>query len=180
MQQKKFVALGKRATIVGGDLRAGEFIKSLTIGSQSGTETIVEVGIDPSKRQQHVELTVENENAYKQLEELEINFSTLQNQKKQMRDRFPKEKEEMYQNLSEEIEKYKKVIQHTSEEIEEIQNYLRALKNRGKVIAAKIVYPQVKIYIKDVMLQIRTEYKKVEFVLESGEINVNQHKEEKE
>ncbi len=177
---KEICCVGKRATIVGGDLRAGELIKSLTIGSQSGTETIVEVGIDPKKRQQLVELTVENENAYKQLEQLEINFATLKNQKKQMKDKFPPEKQETYNNLNEEINRYKKVIQKTQDEMSDIDKYLLALKDKGRVVAAKIVYPQVKIYIKSSMLQIRTEYKKVEFVLDNGEVNVVPYKDEKE
>lgn len=177
---KEICCIGKRATIVGGDLRAGELIKSLTIGSQSGTETIVEVGIDPKKRQQLVELTLENENAYKQLEELEINFTTLKNQKKQMRDKFPEDKQIKFNSLNEEIVKLKKIIQKTTEEIEEINNYLSSLRDRGRVIAGKIAYPQVKVYIKSSMLQIRTEYKKVEFVLDGGEVNVLPYKDEKE
>lgn len=176
---KEICCVGKRATIVGGDLRAGELIKSLTIGSASGTETVVEVGVDPKRRQQLTELTVENENAYKQLEQLEINFSTLKNQKKIMKDKFPPEKEEVYNNLSEEINKCNKIIKKTTEEIEEINKYLSLIKNKGKVIGAKVVYPQVKIYIKSAMLQIRNEYKKSEFVLENEEVNVVPYKDEK-
>lgn len=176
---KEICCVGKRATIVGGDLRAGELIKSGTIGSLSGTETIIEVGIDPKRRQQLMELTSEQENAYKQLEQVEVNFNGLKIQRKQMKDKFPKEKEELYKSLSEEINKYNEIIKSTTADIEEINKYLIMLKSKGHVIATKIVYPQVKIYIKNAMLPIRTEYKKVQFELENEEVGVVQYNEEK-
>ena len=97
-----------------------------------------------------------------------------------MKEKFPAEKQETYNTLNEEINRYKKVIQKTQDEMSDIDKYLLALKDKGRVVAAKIVYPQVKIYIKSSMLQIRTEYKKVEFVLDNGEVNVVPYKDEKE
>lgn len=176
---KEICCVGKRATIVGGDLRAGETIKSGTIGSQSGTETIIEVGIDPKKRQELMEALAEQEAAYKKLEEVQVNFSGLQNLKKQMRDKFPKEKEEIYKNLSEEINRLNDVIAKMEVVIGELNQYLAMLKGKGSVIATKIVYPQVKIYIKNSMLPIRTEYKKIQFILEHEEVNAVQYIEEK-
>lgn len=171
--------VGKRATIVGGNLRAGETIKSGTIGSMAGTETIIEVGIDPKKRQELMEAVAEQEAAYKKLEEVQVNFSGLQNLKKQMKNNFPKEKEEIYKNLSEEINRLNDVIKKQEIIIEELNQYLAMLKEMGSVIATKIVYPQVKIYIKNSMLPIRTEYKKIQFILEHGEVNAIQYIEEK-
>jgi uncharacterized protein (DUF342 family) len=176
---KEICCVGKRATIVGGDLRAGETIKSGTIGSQSGTETIIEVGIDPKKRQELMEALAEQEAAYKKLEEVQVNFSGLQNLKKQLRDKFPKEKEEIYKNLSEEINRLNDVIRKMEAVIGELNQYLAMLKGKGSVIATKIVYPQVKIYIKNSMLPIRTEYKKIQFILEHEEVNAVQYIEEK-
>ena len=176
---KEICCVGKRATIVGGDLRAGETIKSGTIGSQSGTETIIEVGIDPKKRQELMEALAEQEDAYKKLEEVQVNFSGLQNLKKQLRDKFPKEKEEIYKNLSEEINRLNDVIRKMEAVIGELNQYLAMLKGKGSVIATKIVYPQVKIYIKNSMLPIRTEYKKIQFILEHEEVNAVQYIEEK-
>ena len=176
---KEICCVGKRATIVGGDLRAGETIKSGTIGSQSGTETIIEVGIDPKKRQELMEALAEQEAAYKKLEEVQVNFSGLQNLKKQLRDKFPKEKEEIYKNLSEEINRLNDVIRKMEAVIGELNQYLAMLKGKGSVIAKKIVYPQVKIYIKNSMLPIRTEYKKIQFILEHEEVNAVQYIEEK-
>lgn len=176
---REICCVGKRATIVGGDLRAGETIKSGTIGSMSGTETIIEVGIDPKKRQELMEAVAEQEAAYKKLEEVQVNFSGLQNLRKQMRDKFPKEKEEIYKNLSEEINHLNDVIKKMEVVIGELNQYLAMLKGKGSVIATKIVYPQVKIYIKNSMLPIRTEYKKIQFILEHEEVNAIQYVEEK-
>lgn len=177
---KEICCVGKRATIVGGDLRAGELVKSSTIGSTSGTETIIEVGIDPKKRQELMEYTHEVENAYKELEQLDMNFNNLNSQKKQMRDKFPPEKEEILNKLGEDINHFNKIIAKASEEIEKLNTYLASLKNKSRVVAGKIVFPQVKVYIKSAMLQIKTEYKKVEFVLENEDINVLPYKDDGE
>ncbi|MCG8570610.1 MAG: FapA family protein, partial [Spirochaetes bacterium] len=174
---KEISCVGKRATIVGGRLRAGELVKSKTIGSTAGTETIIEVGIDPKKRQRMHELNEDAEKAYKELEAIEANFHNLENQKRQLRKNFPEEKQKLFDELKEEITKHNEVIENVNKEKEEINKYLAMLKNKGKIIASKTCFPQVKLYIKNAFLQIRTEYKKVEFVLEHEEINVEQYTE---
>lgn len=174
---KEISCVGKRATIVGGRLRSGELVKTKTLGSKAGTETVIEVGIDPKKRQRMQELNYELESAYKEMDGLKVNFDNLENQKKQYRDKFPKEKLETYNKLKAEIKKYQNIIDKTQEEVDEINQYLASLKNRGRIIAVQTAYPQVKLYIKSANLQLKTEYKKVEFLLENDEINVAQYTE---
>jgi uncharacterized protein (DUF342 family) len=50
ISNKKIICDGKRATIVGGHLRAADEIHAKTLGSIAGSETILEVGYDPKSR----------------------------------------------------------------------------------------------------------------------------------
>ncbi|HPO50527.1 MAG TPA: FapA family protein, partial [Spirochaetota bacterium] len=79
---KEITCVGKRATIVGGRLRAGELIKSKTLGSTANVFTILEVGIDPKKRQRLDELNEERDKAYKEKEPIDTNLSSLDNIRK--------------------------------------------------------------------------------------------------
>ncbi|HOJ63039.1 MAG TPA: FapA family protein [Spirochaetota bacterium] len=168
---KEVTIVGKRAKIVGGRIRAGELVKTKEIGSVSGAETIIEVGIDPKKKQRLVELEEERTKAYKDLEPITTNLNGLEDMKKRLKN-LPPEKEEIYVKLINESKRLNNLIQQLQEEIDEINNYLSGLKTKGKVIASKLVQPGVKIYIKNSFLNVKTEYKKVVFVLQGTEINV--------
>ena len=174
---KEIAVVGKRAAIVGGRMRAGELIKSKTIGSVSGTETTCEVGIDPKKRQTLNELEEEKIKAYKELEPLQQNLTNLENQKKVMKNLTP-EKEELFKKLVEESINLKTIIKKNQEEIDQLNEYLANLKTKGRIIASKLAFPGVKIYIKSAYLQTKTEYKKVFFTLQGSEVNVTPYREE--
>jgi uncharacterized protein (DUF342 family) len=79
---EKVVCFGKRATIVGGRIRAGEIVNTKTLGSVSFTETVVEVGVDPKSRQRLHDIEKEKSECDNSLEKLNANINTLQNQKK--------------------------------------------------------------------------------------------------
>jgi uncharacterized protein (DUF342 family) len=76
---EKVVCFGKRATIVGGRIRAGEIVNTKTLGSVSFTETVVEVGVDPKSRQRLHDIEKEKSECDNSLEKLNANINTLQN-----------------------------------------------------------------------------------------------------
>jgi uncharacterized protein (DUF342 family) len=80
----RIICQGKRASIMGGKLRAGEEINAKTLGNPtSGTETICEVGFDPMSKEELDRLQMEKENANKLLEDMKPNIQTLTNLKQQ-------------------------------------------------------------------------------------------------
>lgn len=176
---KEIICFGKRGAIVGGTLRAGELIKTKTLGSVASPETIVEVGVDPQKREQYLSLIEKREKAYKEMEPIKANIDNLIMQKKTMKTLTP-EKEELLQKLTEKYKELNDIVKECTEEIKILDEYFAELKSRGKIIAAKIAYPGVKIYIKNANLVLKNEYKKVIFVLQAGEINTQVYKEEDE
>jgi uncharacterized protein (DUF342 family) len=168
---KRILCQGKRASIVGGRLRAANEIHAKTLGSVAGTETILEVGIDPKSKEKLSQAFRRKEELEKSLEELVRNISTLENLKKVQRE-FPEDKQK---NLSELNDKRSEILRELEEiggVINEINTYLQSIKVSGKVSASDRVFPGVKIFIKNENLIVRNEFKNVTFSLEDKEIRM--------
>ncbi|MCR5290081.1 MAG: FapA family protein [Treponema sp.] len=174
---KRIILQGKKAQITGGHLFATEEICAKNIGSPGGgTETILEVGIDPKAKQRLNELQEMQVMLMRELEEVELNISTLENQKK-VRRSLPKEKEESLEKLIERQMKIKGDSDDMSKEIQSIQDRLRELKVVGKVKCAGMVYGGVKVYVREVLDDVRAEVKAVTFYYEDGFVRRGKYEE---
>jgi uncharacterized protein (DUF342 family) len=175
--QNRIVCQGKRAAIMGGKLRAGEEINAKTLGNPtSGTETICEVGFDPKSKEELDKLQEEKYSLERQLDELNRNMLSLVNLKKQ-RKTLPEDKEAALQEMLDKKNALTEGQQKNAERIQEIQTFLNSLKIRGRVSASTKVYPGVKVVIRDIIDDVRTEYKAATFVLENGLIRVTKYEE---
>jgi len=174
---KSILCQGKRANIMGGRLRAGEEINANVIGNPtSGTETICEVGYDPQSKielEQHVAVKTSTE---AELNSIKLDLQSLINTKKQ-RKTLPEDKEAYLQELMDRRQVLTEELQKAEDNIEKIQTYMNEMQIRGKICAAKKVYPGVKIFIRDVKEDVRTEYKAVTFILENGLIRTAKYEE---
>ena len=174
---KSIICNGKRASIVGGRLRATEEINAKSIGSPtSGTETICEVGFDPKSKERLEVLKGQKEEQDKQLEEVQLNINTLINIKKQ-RKSLPEDKEVYLNELMDRRQQLTDDLAGIKEEIDKIQAFLNSLKARGKVSASSKVYPGTKIIIRESREDVRNEYRAVTFVLEDGLVRVTKYEE---
>jgi uncharacterized protein (DUF342 family) len=169
---KSIICQGKRASIVGGRLRALEEINAKSLGSPtSGTETICEVGVDPKSKHQLEIMTKKKEEMDKKLEELQRNIQTLLNIKKQ-RKSLPEAKETQLQELTNERKFLMEDLQKNKEESIRIQEFLASIRTRAKVSASNKVFSGVKILVRDASLEVRTEYKASTFIYDNGLIKV--------
>lgn len=174
---KSIICMGKRASIMGGRLRAGEEINAKTLGnSTSGTETICEVGFDPKSKIELEKQTAIKESAESELEDLRLDLQTLINTKKQ-RKSLPEDKEIYLQELMNRREILTSDIEKADKAIAEIQAFMNEIQVRGKICASTKVYPGVKIVIRDVREDVITDYKAVTFILENGLIRVTKYEE---
>lgn len=165
---KKILVRGKRAQIIGGHLFATEEITAKNIGSPGGgTETVLEVGFDPEKKQRLVELIEMQSNLMKQLEDVDLNIATLENQK-EIRRSLPREKEESLANLHKQKEEITLESNSMTKEISEIQERLRELRVVGKVNASGTVYAGTKIFVRDEKDEVKTDVKACSFYFEDG------------
>ena len=174
---KRIICRGKRASIVGGRLRASEEINAKSLGSPtSGTETICEVGTDPKTKVQFETLTGQRSVMEKQLDEVQLNLQTLINIKKQ-RKSLPEEKEAQLQDLMDRRQILVADLKKNADETAKIQEILDSIKTRSRVSASTKVFPGVKIIIRDAFNDVRTEYKAVTFILENNLIRVSKYEE---
>ena len=171
---EKVICFGKRATIVGGRIRAGEIVNTKTLGSVSFTETMVEVGIDPKSRQRLFDLEKEKGKSEEALEKLSMNIQTLENQAKVKRG-FTEEKQKLLEKMLTTRDEFTSRLGEIKEEMEELRSYLKLLKTIGSVSVSKNVNPGVKIGIKDVYYDVKNEFKYVTFLLDGGRIRIKKY-----
>jgi len=174
---KSIVCMGKRACIMGGRIRAGEEINAKVLGnSTSGTETICEVGFDPHSKIELERLMNIKANAEEEMENMRLDLQNLINTKKQ-RKTLPEDKEAYLQELIERRQILSEELEKAKEGIEKVQEFMGQIQVRGKVSASTKVWPGVKIWIRDVKEDVRTEYKAVTFILENGLIRMTKYEE---
>ncbi|MDR0600200.1 MAG: FapA family protein [Treponema sp.] len=177
---KRIICQGKRASIVGGHLRAGEEINAMNIGSPtSGTETICEVGFDPKSKERLDTLVAQMAEFQKTFTEIQNNAQTLINTKKQ-RKSLPEDKEQYLADLLDKRKELAERIQANLGETAEIKKYLNSLRSQGRVSASAKVHQGTRIFIRDVEEKVRTEYKAVTFVLENGLVRAGAYEEPSE
>jgi len=174
---KSIVCMGKRASIMGGRLRAGEEINAKTLGNPtSGTETICEVGFDPHSKLELERLMEMKTSAESELDTIRLDLQTLINTKKQ-RKTLPEDKEAYMQELMERRQILTDELKDTNDSIQKVQEFMNQIQVRGRVSASTKVWPGVKIYIRDVKEDVKTDYRAVTFILEDGLIRASKYEE---
>lgn len=175
MAMKNIILNGKKAQITGGHLFATEEICAKNIGSPGGgTETVIEVGFDPRAKKRLDELQASQAAFVKELEGIEMDISTLENQKK-IRRSLPVDKEENLQKLMARRDQINVESEEMSAEITKIQSHLRELKAVGKVKASGTVFSGVKIYIRDSLEEVRNEIKSATFYYDETIVKVGKY-----
>ena len=160
---KNIVVKGKKAQIMGGHLLATEEICAKNIGSPGGgTETILEVGIDPRAKKRLEGLQKIQGDRTKEYEKIELDMQTLEQQKK-IRKKLPQEKEEKLKDFKNRMNQITSELEEINHEIDTIQAHLRELKAIGKVKVEGTVYAGVKVYIRDVLDEVKLDTSAVTF-----------------
>jgi uncharacterized protein (DUF342 family) len=174
---KQVLCQGKRAAIVGGRIRAGEEINAKALGNPvSGTETVLEVGLDPELKTSLLQLAEKKEKLHKQFEELQRSIQTMINAKRQRRT-LPEDKEAVLAEFMSQRQALIATMKKTEEALAKTQEALNSTNLRGRVSVSDKVYPGVCIVIRDIHDDVRTEYKAVTFMLEDGLIRVGAYEE---
>jgi hypothetical protein len=175
--KKKIICQGKRAAIVGGHLMASEEINAKTLGSDGGGETTLEVGYDPKVKEEIDELQAQKGPLKKQLEEIDLNLYTLAALKKQKKE-LSEEKEASLRELVQRKGELTAQMKAIDDELQKRYDYLNNLKLRGKISASGRVYPGVRLIIKDIKEEIKTDYaKNVTYILENNLIRATKYEE---
>lgn len=171
---RRIICQGRRAAIMGGRLRAAEEVNAKSLGSPGASETIVEVGFDPKRKERLTETEKKRDELERTLKEVELNVATLEGFKRTQK-KLPEDKQASLNELNKKRSALLGELKETLAEIVSIQEYLASLAVIGKVSVSDRVYPGVKILIKNESLTVRTEFKKVTFLLEGKQIRVTKY-----
>ena len=164
---KRVICQGKRASILGGIVRAGEEINAKQIGSPSGnTETVCEVGYDPKTKQKIEDLRSRQTDLQAEYDDIQLNLQTMANIKKQ-RGSLPEDKEAYFVELVGKLKATAASLEECGDEIKELREKLQSIQAKGRVSASAKIYPGVVIGIRDQRETVRTEYKAVTFILDN-------------
>ena len=176
---RKVICKGKRASIVGGQVRAAEEIDAKALGSVAGMETLLEVGYDPKSRERYNELSAKVEEEEKELEEITRNLKTVANLRQQNKE-ISEDKIKSAKEMQNRRNELASTLEDEKKELANLDEYLSQLKIAGKISASGTVYPGVKIYIKDASLDVRSEFRNVTFISEAGAVKVTKYEESEE
>jgi len=172
----KIICKGKRASIVGGQLRAVEEINAKQLGSVSGGETVLEVGYDPKRKERLSAIEDRVESLRADAEDVKLNMGTIENFLKAGR-KIPDDRKSYYQDLKERKVELQSELDELKAEAKEIRDFLSNLKVAGKISASGTVFPGVKINIKDAFLEVRNEFKSVTFIADNATVKVTKYEE---
>jgi uncharacterized protein (DUF342 family) len=176
---RKVICKGKRASIVGGRVRAAEEIDAKTLGTPGGRETILEVGYDPKSKQKLSDLKGKREEHREELENVKRDLKTLIGQSKQKKE-VPQEKVQQFKDLQARRKELAEEIERIDTDIQELENYLDGLKLSGRISASGTVHTGVKLYVKDAFLDVHNEFKSVTFGAEAKQIKIQKYEESSE
>ena len=144
---------GKKGLINGGTIRAGRSIEAEYAGTEMGTFTTLEVGIDPAKKERYVALGKEVSNRSKDLEDMKLIIDNYAGMLKRG-EVLPKDKLLYVQKLALEYKNKKEEIEPLRAELREIRLEMMA-SDRSFVAISRTVYPGVSISISDLSYHVK-------------------------
>lgn len=166
---KKILLRGKNAKIVGGHLFATEEVHAKVIGSAGGgSETVIEVGIDPKAKKRRDDLQILLAKLAKDMEDLRLEINQLMEQKKRYKNKLPPDKASKLLEFKKQYDELDAENTKNLAEVEEINAHLRDLKAIGKVSVTNQIYTGVTIFIRESKEVIRNEDKNVTFTLDDS------------
>lgn len=159
---------GKKGLINGGTVRAGKSIETEHAGTTMGTFTILEVGIDPVRKERYLELGKEVSKRSKELEDTKVIIDNYAGMLKRG-EVLPKDKLLYVQKLAVEYKEKKEELEPLREEMRVI--HLEMMEsNRSYVGITRTVFPGVTISISDLSYAIKTQMNYCKFKKVDGAI----------
>ncbi len=162
---------GKRGLIAGGKVRSATRIETKTAGSSMGTQTDLEVGIDPAIIDKYHAIEKEIELLSNEKEKLMQNLQILQKRLK-TKGKLDDDKMKILKANSARIKEIDGQIEADTQEYENLETELEKNAGGGKIIVEDIAYPGVKLTISNVVTYIHTETQHSAFVREGADIRI--------
>lgn len=168
MAKEEIEVSGKRGFITGGMVRSTKMITAKNIGSPMGTDTVLEVGVDPIMKEKYQTMQTEIKESEKTLATTKPVLTAF-GKKMASGEKISKEQVQKIQELQKVVSANELRIINNVKEMEQIEEMLQAETN-ACIKAQGNVYTGVKIVISDATLFVRENLTFCRFVREKGEI----------
>ncbi len=162
---------GKKGFITGGVIRAGSLIEALTIGSEMGASTKLEVGAEPEKKELYSKLQKDMQNIAKEITGLQTILSTY-TQKMEKGEALKKEKLVYVQQLALALKTKQQEMDNTQQQYERLQREITR-GNDGRVKIHKSIYPGVTVSISDTNLTLKSERSYCQLLKRQGDVVID-------
>lgn len=159
---------GKRGNITAGHITATEQISAKTIGSEMGTNTIVEVGVNPGLKQQLKDIEQEIAAANKNLQAIEPTIAGFTDKLKKGFKPTP-EQLQYVQKLAATDKALREQVAEKTKEMESVQAQILDVK-KACVKFTGTAYPGVQIMIGSLSQTLKKEYKYGKFFSDGGDV----------
>lgn len=160
--------IGKKGFITGGIIRAGSTIEAQIIGSEMGSDTRIEVGTDPKKKERFQELKNILEGEVEELNKVKVILANY-TRKLQAGEELPPDRMNYVQRLAYEYKEKKDKLEPLREEQTKLRRELM-LANGARIQVRKTIYTGVTIAISDMEMRIKDEQNFCQYVKKNGEI----------
>lgn len=165
---KRVIVEGRRGFIAGGHIAAGEEIRAKVVGTHLAVATDLEVGVNPTIREEYSKLRQEMKKTENTLDQSQkalnvlrsVNPCSLTPQRREMLLKLTKTQF----NMAGQLEAMRKRLMEIELIFEEMKY--------GKIRVSDIVYPGVKVVIGTLVKPVRETLKYASFYAEDGEIKV--------
>lgn len=169
--QGEVMVNGKRGLIAGGRVRSAYMITTKTAGSTMGTQTELEVGIDPTLLDRYHVIEREMEKLSTERDGLLQNIQVLK-KRLQTTGTLDEDKRKMLKSSADRIQEIGEEMARLTEEYEMLEEKLESTEGAGKIIVSDVAYPEVKITISNVSSFIHTKTQHSAFVREGADIRI--------
>ena len=159
---------GKKGLINGGTIRAGRSIEVEYAGTDMGTYTTLEVGIEPERKQRYLDLSKEVTKRGKELEDMKViinNYAAILKKGETL----PKDKLLYVQNLAAEYKEKKEALEPMRDEMRAIHVEMME-SDRSYIAVTRTIFPGVVLSISDLNLHIKDKKNYCKFKKQDGEI----------
>lgn len=165
----KIIVIGKKGLIVGGEIRAGQEVRARVVGSNMGTSTKIEVGIDPEEKNHYEKLKNEITDIEKNLENAKKAVDLLNKMSKNQN--LTKQKQDLLVKSLQTYKVLRSKYDTVSKELHDLAQKF-ANTNKGKIHVSSIVYSGVRVIIGNSPKQIYDELSNCTLYIKDGEISV--------
>lgn len=165
------IAKGRKGVVVGGEILAGDTVDVTHLGSELGIRTCVEVGLDPSLREEYIRVNNELADTQNKLREISKGVELLKSMEEKLNS-LPEDRKNLYLKMTRAAFQLKAQVERLKKRKEELEERMEKVKKEGKVIVRGIVYPGVRITIRGSKFAVKEAIREVVFYREGNEIKV--------